>query len=146
MEQGLTRIFEVQPGKSETTLGTLYLAYADKKLGTVTVMAKKPMFEQKIDRTVINVKNNITSAGGTALEVLEKSPGVSINRQNSSIALNGKNGVGVMLNRKMTYMPSDALVQLLSGISAGNIEKLNSSLPRLQNTMREEMVVILISS
>ena len=109
-------------------------------------MAKKPMFEQKIDRTVINVKNNITSAGGTALEVLEKSPGVSINRQNSSIALNGKNGVGVMLNRKMTYMPSDALVQLLSGISAGNIEKLNSSLPRLQNTMREEMVVILISS
>ena len=124
MEQGLTRIFEVQPGNSETNMGTLYLAYADKKLGAVTVMAKKPMFEQKIDRTVINVRNSITSAGGTALEVLEKSPGVSINRQNNSIALNGKNGVGVMLNGKMTYMPSDALVQLLSGISAGNIEKI----------------------
>ncbi|HEY8690455.1 MAG TPA: hypothetical protein VIM07_14565 [Chitinophagaceae bacterium] len=55
------------------------------------------MFEQKIDRMVINVKNSITDAGGTALDVLEKSPGVTMNRQNNSIAINGKNGVVVMI-------------------------------------------------
>jgi len=55
------------------------------------------MFEQKIDRMVINVKNSITDAGGTALDVLEKSPGFTMNWQNNSIAINGKNGVVVMI-------------------------------------------------
>src|SRR5205085_3520376 len=83
-----------------------------------------PMFEQKIDRMVINVKNSITNAGGTALDVLEKSPGVTVNKQNNTIAVNGKNGVVVMINGKITYMPMEALVQLLAGISAGNIDKI----------------------
>jgi outer membrane receptor protein involved in Fe transport len=82
------------------------------------------MFEQKIDRMVINVKSSIADAGGTALEVLEKSPGVTINRQNNNIALNGKNGVTVMINGRISYMPADALVQFLAGIPAGNIEKI----------------------
>src|SRR5438046_2158388 len=82
------------------------------------------MFEQKIDRMVINVKNSITSTGGTALDVLEKSPGVSLNRQNNTIALNGKSGVAVMLNGKRTYMAMDAIVQLLDATSANNIEKI----------------------
>jgi hypothetical protein len=94
------------------------------QLAGVTVVGRKPMFEQKIDRMVINVKNSIVNAGGTALDVLEKSPGVTVNRQNNAIAINGKNGVVVMLNGKMTYMPMDALIQMLSGISAGNIEKI----------------------
>src|SRR5665213_4256511 len=82
------------------------------------------MFEQKIDRMVINVKNSITDAGGSALDVLEKSPGVTVNRQNNSIAINGKNGVVVMINGRLTYMPMDALFQLLAGTNADNIEKI----------------------
>jgi len=124
MEQGRTKEFEISAEKKELDLGALSLARTDRQLNQVTVMAKKPMFEQKIDRTVINVRNSITNAGGTALEVLEKSPGVTISRENSSISLNGKNGVGIMINGKITYMPADAVVQLLSGISAGNIEKI----------------------
>ena len=82
------------------------------------------MFEQKIDRMVINVKNSITNTGGTALDVLEKSPGITMNRQNNTIAVNGKNGVMVMMNGKINYMPMEALVQLLSATSADNIEKI----------------------
>ena len=104
--------------------GILYLKHVDVQLNSVTVTFKKPMFEQKTDRMVINVKNSIIDAGGTALEVLEKSPGVTINRQNSNIALNGKNGVTVMINGRISYMPTDALVQFLAGIPAANIEKI----------------------
>ncbi len=103
---------------------TIVLLKQTVQLNDVTIISKKPMFEQKIDRMVINVKNSITSAGGTALEVLEKSPGVVVNRQNNSIALNGKDGVVVMINGKLTHMPSDALVQLLNGMSASNIDKI----------------------
>src|SRR5205085_3545252 len=92
------------------------------QLSGVTLLSKKPMFEQKIDRMVINVKGSITSAGGSALEVLEKSPGVVVNRQSNAIALNGKDGVVVMINGKISRMPMDAVVQMLSGMNASNID------------------------
>jgi outer membrane receptor protein involved in Fe transport len=124
MEAGFSDLLEVNAGKKNLTLPTLILIPANTQLGNVTVTARKPMFEQQIDRMVINVKNSVTDAGGTALDVLEKSPGVIVNRQNNSISINGKQGVVVMINGKINYMPMDALVQLLEGISAGNIEKI----------------------
>jgi len=124
MEQAFTKIFEIIPGKNEIDQGVLYLRSNGAELKNVTVAAKKPMFEQKLDRMVINVKNSITNTVGTALEVLEKSPGVTVSRQNNSIAINGKNGVTVMINGKITYMPMEALVQLLAATSATNIERI----------------------
>ncbi|HTF28413.1 MAG TPA: outer membrane beta-barrel family protein [Flavitalea sp.] len=124
MSQAFSKIIEVTSGKKQINAGILKLGTGTEQLKDVTVIGKRPMFEQKIDRMVINVQNSIVNAGGTALDVLEKSPGVTVNRQNNSIAVNGKNGVVVMLNGKMTYMPMDALVQMLAGISAGNIDKI----------------------
>lgn len=105
-------------------LGTISLSLADKQLKAVTVVTKKPFIEQKIDRMVINVKNSITSTGSTALEVLERSPGVFVDRQNNAISLSGKSGVVVMINGKINHMPMDALVQMLGGMNSSNIEKI----------------------
>lgn len=124
LETFYTKIFEISSDKAEINPGVITLKNSEVKLQGVKVDVKKPMFEQKIDRMVINVKNSITNAGGTALDVLEKSPGVTVNKQNNTIAINGKNGVVVMINGKVSYMPMEALVQLLAGISAGNIEKI----------------------
>ena len=104
--------------------GEFQLDKEEKQLADVTVIARKPMFEQKIDRMVINVKNSITAAGGTALEVLEKSPGVIVNHQSNSISLSGKEGVRVMINGKITQMPMDAVVQMLGGMNASNIDRI----------------------
>jgi len=93
-------------------------------LDEVTVRAKKPLYQQKIDRMVINVASSILSAGTTALEVLERSPGVLVNRQDNSISIVGKEGVVVMMNGKLSYMPTSSLVQLLEGMSSDNIESI----------------------
>ena len=93
-------------------------------LGEVVVQARKPLYTQKVDRLVINVENSIVSSGGTALEVLERSPGVVINRQNNDISVVGKEGVVVMINGKISYVPTSSLVQLLDGMSADNIESI----------------------
>jgi hypothetical protein len=124
MKQIYTNIFDVTESKNDVNMNTLYLKDKEEQLAKVTVMAKKPMFEQKVDRMIVNVKNSITNAGGSALDVLAKSPGVTVNRQNNSIAINGKNGVVVMINGRKSYMPMDGLLQMLSGISAGNIDKI----------------------
>src|SRR5688572_4420299 len=93
-------------------------------LSDVTVISKRPMFEQKLDRMVINVANSITNTGSTALEVLMRSPGVTVNQQNSTLSMNGKEGVVLILNGKIQRMPAEAMVQLLAGMSAANIEKI----------------------
>jgi len=93
-------------------------------LDEVVMQVDKPLYQQKIDRLVINVENSIVSAGGSALEILERSPGVIVNRQNSSISLVGKDGVQIMINGKMSYVPVSSLIQVLDGMRADNIESI----------------------
>ena len=110
--------------KKATYAGVIKLSPVIQQLNTVTLVAIKPMFEQKIDRMVVNVKNSITSAGGTVLDVLQKSPGVMVNRQGGTISMSGKDGVQVMINGKLSYMPSSALLTMLDGLSANNVERI----------------------
>jgi len=117
-------IFEMRENGAQKDWGAIVLQDDAAQLETVEIVAKKPLYEQKIDRLVINVENSITSAGATALDVLERSPGVVVNRQNNSIALAGKNGVIVMINGKINRMPLDAVVQMLAGMPSANIEKI----------------------
>jgi outer membrane receptor protein involved in Fe transport len=95
-----------------------------KTLDEVSVVAQKPLYEQQIDRLVINVKSSITAAGATALEVLERSPGITLDRQNGSLSMNGKGGVQVMVNGKLSRLPMYAIIQMLAGMQACNIEKI----------------------
>ena len=102
----------------------IHLLDQGESLKEVIVKVEKPLYEQKIDRLVINVENSIISAGGSALEILERSPGVVVNRQNSSISVVGKDGVQIMINGKMSYVPVSSLIQVLDGMRADNIESI----------------------
>jgi len=117
-------VFQVTRKQETYSPGTLVMEPVSSSLQNVTVVARKPMYEQKPDRLLINVASSITSAGKTALEVLERSPGVSVNRQQSTISILGKDGVYIMINGKMNYLPPSAVVQMLDGMSAGNIERI----------------------
>ena len=90
----------------------------------ISVTARRMLFEQEIDRLVVNVQRSITSSGSSALEVLEKSPGIQVNRQSNTISMSGKTGVRVMINDKFVQLPIDAVVQMLDGMSAANIEQI----------------------
>ena len=94
------------------------------QLDAVTVTARRPLFEQRIDRLTVNVATSITAAGATALQVLERSPGVLVNRQQGGISMAGKDGVVVMINGKINRMPISAVVDFLDGMPSSNIEKI----------------------
>ncbi|MCW9708956.1 outer membrane beta-barrel family protein [Fodinibius salsisoli] len=94
------------------------------QLGEVVKTARRPLYEQEIDRLVVNVQRSVTSSGSSALEVLEKSPGVQVNRQSSDISLNGKSGVLVMINDKTVRLPLESIITMLNGMNAANIEKI----------------------
>jgi hypothetical protein len=102
---------------------TIQLQPAVKTMEGVTVVAKKPMVEQRIDKTVVNVEAAISNAGSSALEVLEKSPGVSVDRD-GNIGLKGKQGVLVMIDNKPTYLSAQDLANLLRNMPANQLDQI----------------------
>lgn len=105
--------------------GTLQLKNNVKTLSTVNVTAvvKKPFIERKIDRTVINVDASITNAGTTALEVLEKAPGVTVDKD-GNVSLKGKQGVMIMMDGKPSYLSGQELANLLKNMPSSSIDQI----------------------
>lgn len=91
------------------------------QLKEVTVAAKKPFIEQQVDKTVVNVENSIVASGNSALEVLEKAPGVIVDQQNDQIKLKNKSGVLFMIDGKRNYLSEADLVQFLKNMTSDQI-------------------------
>jgi len=94
------------------------------QLKAIIVRGAKPLFQQQINGTIVNVGNSILTKGSSVLEVLERSPGVVIDRRSNAISLNGKNGVLILIDGKQLRMSMDQLVDLLNSMPADNIEKI----------------------
>jgi iron complex outermembrane recepter protein len=91
---------------------------------SIVVRGQKALFQQQPFGTVVNVGSSVLSKGSTALQLLERSPGVTIDYRYNSIALNGRSGVTVMINGKPMHLSIDQVVAMLNGMSADNIEKI----------------------
>lgn len=100
----------------------LELITTSKRLNDVVVTARKPYIEMKADKMVVNVDASPTNAGNTALEVLEKAPGVTVDRD-GNISLKGKQGVQVMIDGRPSYMSGTDLANYLRGMSASQLEQ-----------------------
>ena len=119
-----TKVFQLNKSNSPLNIGSIIARENVEQLSEVVITAEKPMFEQKIDRTIINVQSNISRAGGSALDILQRSPGVMVDKMNNAIALSGKQGVMIMINGKISRLPMAAVVQMLGGMNAENIERI----------------------
>jgi hypothetical protein len=104
-------------------LDTIHLEYGTSELQEVVISADRSFVETRVDRMVLNLAN-VTNVGGNALEVLERSPGIIINRFSKTISMFGKEGVVVMINGKISRMSQDAVVQMLEGMNVANIERI----------------------
>src|ERR1051325_4277318 len=66
-QKGYSEQFEVGPGKSSIDLKTIELIPQTKELSGITVTSRKPLIEQRIDRTIVNVDAAVSNVGATAL-------------------------------------------------------------------------------
>jgi len=109
--------------KPDITLGNISPEPAISSLAEVTVTSKKPFLEMKADKMVVNVDASPSNAGNTALEVLEKSPGVTVDKD-GNISLKGKQGVTVLVDGRPTYMSSEDLANMLRGMNANQLDQI----------------------
>jgi outer membrane receptor protein involved in Fe transport len=122
-QKKITDSFSISTDKSTVALNTLTLLPVAKSLSEVTVMAKRPLIENKIDRTVVNVEAAPSNAGASALEVLEKSPGITVDND-GNISLKGKQGVIVMMDGKPTYLSATDLAAVLRNLPATALDQI----------------------
>ena len=95
---------------------SVLLVQKSSEMKEVVVEGKRPFIQKLTDRIVVNVDNSIISAGSSAMDVLERSPGVNID-QNDVISLQGKQGVIIMIDGKPTPMIRNRSCQLSEGAS-----------------------------
>jgi len=122
-KKAFSQLFEVTPEGPGVQLPGITLSPLNKNLADVTVTAKKPLVEQRIDRTIVNVDASITNVGTSALEVLEKSPGVSVDTD-GNISLKGKQSVMIMVDGRPTQLSGADLANLLRNMSSAQLDQI----------------------
>ena len=121
--KGFSEVFEISSTQPTIILKRIELVPVSKEIGGITVTAKKPLIEQKLDRTIVNVEASITNVGNSALEVLEKSPGITVDKD-GNISLKGKQGVVVMIDGRPSYLSGPDLANMLRSMSASQLEQI----------------------
>jgi hypothetical protein len=101
--------------------GVIILPSKSSTLAGVTVVSKKPFIQFLPDKTIVNPEANITNAGATVMDILEKSPGITVGKD-GSIIMKGKPAVTVLIDGKSTQLSGADLQAYLSGISASQVD------------------------
>lgn len=115
--------FTISPENTQVELQPVMLVQRTKDLKAVTVSARKPLVEQKIDRMVVNVDAFISNTGANALEALEKSPGIQVDKD-GNISLKGKQNVVVLIDGRPAYLSGADLANMLKGMQASQLEQI----------------------
>ncbi|MBN8878116.1 MAG: TonB-dependent receptor [Sphingobacteriales bacterium] len=121
-DKGFSEVVAVS-GSSSTVVKTIELVPQAQAMSGVTVTAKKPAIEQKPGKMVVNVDASPTNVGLNALELLEKSPGVTVDND-GNISVKGKQGVLILIDGKPTYMSGADLTALLKNMQSTSLDQI----------------------
>lgn len=117
----VVREFEVKAGEKAVDLGTLLTADATNELGSVEIIAQKPLVKADIDKIEYNVQDDPDSKTNSVLEMLRKVPLVTVDGEDK-IKVNGSSSFKVHVNGKPDNMISDNPVDVLKSMPASTIK------------------------
>jgi len=117
-----SREININNKNRKINLGTIPLTEDATTLDEVEIRAEVSTVVQKIDRKVINVGKDLTSAGATASELLNNVQSVSVDSQTGALSLRGNSNVRVLVDGKPTNMSTAQLLQQIPSTSIKSIE------------------------
>lgn len=113
--------FSITNDSTEKSFGKIKLAQSENVLKQVSVVGEKPVVELKVDKKVFNVEKNITSSGGSATDVLQNVPSVSVD-VDGNVSLRGNSGVTILIDGKPATMLGTDVTSALQSLPASSIE------------------------
>ena len=105
----------------ELDLGQIQVSPSTKLLEEVIVEGQKVMVEEKVDRTIYNAENDMTTKGGDATDVLKRVPLLSVD-MDGNVSLRGSSSVKVLINNKPSTITATSVADALKQIPADMIK------------------------
>jgi len=115
-----THVLENKELLTDQALATVLLEEDAKLLETIEVKTEKTIIEHRLDKKVFVVGNDMITKGGTANDILNNVPSVSVN-SGGVVNLRGNSGVRILINGKPSVLTAN---NGLEQIPAENIEKI----------------------
>lgn len=110
-------------GETPIEIPAISLNTASQDLAAVTVSARKPLIEQSEDKLIYNAEADPSSVGQTAIDVLRKTPFISVDGENN-VQLNGQGNFKLLLNGKETAMFTKNAKEALQSFPANLIKSI----------------------
>lgn len=111
---------DLSSGKN-LSLPAIYLEEETTMLKEVTVVQERSTIEQKIDRKVVNVGRDLTTAGATASDIMNNIPSVNVD-QDGKLSLRGNENVRVLIDGRPSTISADQLLKQIPSTSIKQIE------------------------
>ncbi|HUC80633.1 MAG TPA: outer membrane beta-barrel protein [Flavisolibacter sp.] len=108
---------------SAVNLNTIALLPSAGTLKGIVVTARKPLVEQQDDKIIFNVENDPATKTETAIDILRKTPFVSVDGDNN-VTVNGQTNFKVLLNGRETGMFAQNPKEALKGFPGSVITKI----------------------
>ncbi|MFO8053604.1 MAG: outer membrane beta-barrel family protein [Bacteroidales bacterium] len=102
-------------------MGRIALTSSSKDLEGVEVSAEEQRVEYKIDRKIINVSQDLSSSGGTAVDALENTPSVEVDIE-GNVSLRGSSSFTVLIDGKPTSLDGNDILKQIPASSIQRIE------------------------
>ena len=116
-----SQTIEVKGGNRSIDIGTISMEAEVAELESVEVVAERSTIEQRIDRKVVNVGKDLTTAGATASEIMNNIPSLAVD-QDGNISMRGNDNVRILVDGKPTNIPAAQLLKQIPSTSIKSIE------------------------
>src|SRR5690606_33419743 len=114
---------------SEVLLDDIVLLNESTALAEVKVEGRLPLVQQRDGKLILNVENSTLAAGNNALDIVQRAPGVSMDKD-ENLQLMGQQGVNVTIDGRQTYMSGEQLTSLLKTMNGDQIKSIEVSTVR----------------
>lgn len=116
-----SEIIALTASQNDIKVADIQLKVSAKEMQEIKVTATRPFVSRTIDRVIIDPEALPSNAGVSALEVLEKAPGLLVD-VNGNISMKGKPGVMIFIDDKPSYLSSADLANYLRSLPSGSIQ------------------------
>ncbi len=111
----------VNPKEPNKNVGQIKFEPSTNTLGEVNITAEKRMMEYSLDKKIVNVDKNLVSAGGSAVDVMQNIPAVTVDID-GNVSLRGSTNVNILVDGRPSNLSGMSRQAILEQIPASSIE------------------------
>lgn len=114
---------EISAKNSGVNIGTVSLEPSLKNVGQVEVQGERGQMQLALDKKVFNVEKDLSSTGGSATQVLQNVPSVTVD-MDGVVSLRGSSNVRILVDGKPSSITGSSRAAILEQIPASSIESI----------------------